>query len=115
MSTATVTAGKNPHSIAIDPSGKYVYVANYGDGTVSQYTVRADGSLSPMATPTVSTGVSLEFVAVDLSGRFVYVTIWGGGVLQYMIGTDGGLIPLNPATVATGFDPLSIATTGQFQ
>src|SRR5258708_17243714 len=61
MSTATVGAGTNPQSAAIDPSGKYAYVANNG-GNVSQYTVGTDGSLTPMSTAAVAAG----FYAHDL-------------------------------------------------
>jgi len=33
--TATVPVGKDPARLAVDPGTHTVYVANYGDGTVS--------------------------------------------------------------------------------
>ena len=39
--------GNLPNSIAIDPSGTILAVANYADNTVSVFTAAADGSLTP--------------------------------------------------------------------
>jgi DNA-binding beta-propeller fold protein YncE len=43
-------------SVIVDPSGKYVYVAKYGDGrsnngTVSAYSITTSGSTSGALTP----------------------------------------------------------------
>lgn len=43
---AVVGAGNGARSIAIDPSGKYVYVPNTWENNVSIYTVQPDGTLS---------------------------------------------------------------------
>jgi 6-phosphogluconolactonase len=55
MTPATVAAGPNPESVTVDPSGQFAYVANYGGGTVSQYTI-SSGVLTPNATVTVTAG-----------------------------------------------------------
>jgi 6-phosphogluconolactonase (cycloisomerase 2 family) len=49
-------AGINPKWVAVDPSGKFVYVANHGassgpvvpDGSVSAYQIGTDGALTPI-------------------------------------------------------------------
>ena len=41
--------GTSPQSVAIDPSGKFVYLANYGSADVSAYTISAGGALTPVA------------------------------------------------------------------
>jgi 6-phosphogluconolactonase len=91
----TVDAGKDPHSIAIDPTGRYAYVANdeLNDNTVSQYTIGADGMLRPMATPAAPTdGVSASNIVVDPTGRFVYVAHWNSSTIsQFAIGANGAL------------------------
>ena len=52
MSSATVVSDPGPNALTIDPSSKYLYVANMGDGsagpngTVGQYNINPDGSLS---------------------------------------------------------------------
>ena len=33
------SAGRNPIFVAVDPSGKFAYVANHADGTISGYTI----------------------------------------------------------------------------
>ncbi|MBV9345804.1 MAG: Ig-like domain-containing protein, partial [Gammaproteobacteria bacterium] len=55
MTPAKVAAGAAPYSVAVDPTGRYAYVANLDDGTVSQYIIGAGGSLSPMTPATVAT------------------------------------------------------------
>jgi len=61
MSPATVTAGIRPRSVTVDPTGRYAYVANYGDGinasTVSQFTIGTDGALNAMSPSTVAAGI----------------------------------------------------------
>lgn len=39
--------GVAPCHLAIDRSGKWLFVANYGDGTVAVYPIQADGRLGP--------------------------------------------------------------------
>jgi 6-phosphogluconolactonase (cycloisomerase 2 family) len=51
MNTATLATGSAPNSVAIDPAGRYAYVAERGSNTVSQFAIAADGSLTPLGTP----------------------------------------------------------------
>jgi 6-phosphogluconolactonase (cycloisomerase 2 family) len=39
------SGGTGPAHLSVDPQGKYVFVANYGGGTVAVVPVRADGSI----------------------------------------------------------------------
>ena len=114
MSTATVPAGSVPSSVTIDPSGKYVYVANYGlfgiaGGSISQYTIGAGGSLTPMTPATVAAGTNPTSVTVDSLGKYAYVANQGSNsVSQYTIGAGGALTPMASPTVATGTIPVSV-------
>jgi len=67
MAVATVSTGTSPVSFAAHPSGRYVYVANSGSNDVSQYTIGADGSLTPMALALAPAGMNPRSVAVDPS------------------------------------------------
>lgn len=114
--TTTATAGTNPYSIAVDPTGKYVYVANIGgsagslSGTLSQYTIASDGSAVPMSSPTADTQGSPTSVTVDPSGKYVYATNAANNtVSQFSIGTNGNLSSMSPSTV--DLDPLSAGTS----
>jgi YVTN family beta-propeller protein len=63
MNPATVLAGDTPTSIALDPSGKYVYVTNSGDNTVSQYSVAANGTLTALTQGAVAAGNAPNAIA----------------------------------------------------
>ena len=114
MTPATVPAGgssgkENAWFIKVDPTGRFAYVTNYFDGTVSQYGIDpTNGTLSPMTPATVSTdGTDAEAIAFDPSGKYAYVTIVGAtsatAVEQFRIDqTNGALSPLSPPTVTAG-------------
>jgi 6-phosphogluconolactonase (cycloisomerase 2 family) len=128
LSTASVPTGVGPVAIAPDPSGRYVYVVNSGDGTLSQYAVGTDGQLSALSPASVSISAALvgftriTGVAVDPSGHYLYVTVTGGDpapattLAQYSIGSDGTLAPLPAATqsLATFGGPLVIHPSGNY-
>ncbi len=99
----------NPFRVAIHPKGQYAYVTtNMGlgfnsQGSVAQFRVNADGTLTPLNPATVAAGASMSDVRVDNSGRYLYATSGGSlGVFQYSINqADGTLTPLNPPRVPT--------------
>jgi YVTN family beta-propeller protein len=115
-----VAAGTGPVQIALSPDGKSAYVANGGDpfaggGSVSQYTIRSDGSLSPKIPSTVSAGTSPYGVAVSADGKSVYVTDHGGrgarpGTLyRFEVDPRGALSPTPSDRLPAGIGPLRVA------
>ena len=108
--------GVGPASMAVDPTGRFAYVANEGcpdafDGSVSMYTINpTDGTLTSAGPPVTSGDFGADSVAVDPSGKFVYVANWGegntaGSVSMYAInGTTGILTPTGtiPAPCTSG-------------
>jgi 6-phosphogluconolactonase (cycloisomerase 2 family) len=48
--------------VTVDQSGRYVYVANAGDDTISQFTLGANGTLPATSTATVATGAGPDSV-----------------------------------------------------
>jgi 6-phosphogluconolactonase len=108
-STFTTTTGAdNPVSIAVDPAGKFAYVANIGcyDGAgsyVSMYTINpATGTLASIGPPASSQDFNANSVTVDPFGKFVYVANTGdyfdgydGSIITYAINaTTGALAPI---------------------
>ncbi len=100
--TFTITTGAvDPQSIAVDPAGKFAYVASAGcaaQGYVSMYTINpATGALASIAPPVPSQDEGTDWVVVAPSGKFAYVTSSGlfdtdGSVSIYAInGTTGAL------------------------
>jgi DNA-binding beta-propeller fold protein YncE len=115
-STFTITTGGvDPQAIAVDPTGKFAYVANTGcpdafAGNVSMYTIDpATGALASIG-PAVSTlDEGAHSIIVDLLSKFAYVANWGegdtaGSVSMYTINaTTGALTPTG--TIAAPCEP----------
>jgi 6-phosphogluconolactonase (cycloisomerase 2 family) len=108
---AIFPSGAGPSSIAINPADTFAYVANYNDGTVSQYVIGRGGALAviPNEPATINTQAGPSYVIVDPSGRYVYVANQGSGsISEYAIGADGALAP-----IGAGVTPYSAMTIGQ--
>ncbi len=107
-STGTIPAGTAPTSVAVDPTGKFVYVTSSGSNDVSIYTIDAStGALTSAGQ--ISAGTSPSFVAVDPTGRFAYVTNSGSNdVSMYTIDTTTGALT-SVGSVMADSAPSSIA------
>src|SRR5258708_17186658 len=111
-----------PHSVAVDPTGKFAYVANAGEfgtfrGSVSAYSIGANGALTPVPGSPFEAGLASHSVAVDPTGKFAYVVnAFADTVSAFSIGTCGALTPLSGSPFATRNNPFSVAVdpTGKF-
>ena len=103
-------AGGELISIAVDPSGRYVYAAGFAyAGLVSQYAIESNGALNALSPAAVSTGLYSQSVTVDPSGKYVYVVNYSDATIsQFVIGSNGAL--LSPATVSAGVGPVFVVT-----
>ena len=105
-------AGSEPSAIAIDPSGRYAYVANSGSNNVSAFHIDENsGRLMPVSGSPFAAGSSPSSVAVDSSGQFVYVTNKASdNVSGYTINsTTGALTAISGSPFAAGTSPISVA------
>jgi 6-phosphogluconolactonase len=118
LSIASVPTGVTPTGIVSDPTGRYVYVVNSGDATISQYAVGTDGSLVALSPAVVLIAGPFQFagfaLSVDPGGQFLYVV--GSprdppgptaSIAQYSIESDGTLVPL-----AQAYLTLSVSASG---
>jgi len=111
LSPATVSvsasAGANPESIAIDPTGSWAFTANPGSGTVS--TLRIAPTTGELTTiQEIATGLTQPTgIAVDPSGQYVYATDLGSDqVTEFSVDlTTGALTELGTVTVPQGSLP----------
>lgn len=112
------TLGAMPGAAALDVSGSFLYVANSGDATLSQFSIGAGGQLTPLTPSTVAAGTQPMSIAVSAgpSGGHLYVASSDltaptgiGSISQFSMGADGALTPLIPATVSAGARPVAIA------
>jgi len=65
MNGPDVPTGQWPIQVVVDPSGKFAFVTNSGDGTVSQFTITNTGALNPNGT--LSLGVTYGPVAIAIA------------------------------------------------
>jgi 6-phosphogluconolactonase len=117
--------GADPCYISLDPSGRYVLVANYSGGTVAVLPIAADGSLEPASDVVRHEGSSVHptrqerahphMVAPTPDGRFILVTDLGTDrVHVYELDTATGRLEANQqwpgfVTVEAGSGPRHFA------
>jgi len=94
---------------AATPDGRFVYVTNFGDGTISSYVVGDGGGLElhePVAASTRLGEAGVRDEAISRDGRFLYaIDADVQRVFGWTVGADGRLEPIGelegvPATVA---------------
>ena len=95
--------GRGPCHISVDPKGRFIYVSNYGSGTLSVYPINSDGSLDT-ASDVIhhvgngphpnQKGPHVHSVIPSADGKFVYVCDLGVDKLFfYQVKNKGKLIP----------------------
>ena len=109
-----VSVAAGPISIAVEPTGKFVYVANYTTNTVSAYAINAStGALTAIGSPVPAGGANPNFIAIDPTGKFAYVANnmpnGIGSVSVYAINANTGALTAIGSPVPAGSDPSSIA------
>jgi 6-phosphogluconolactonase (cycloisomerase 2 family) len=94
---------------AITNDGRFAYVTNFGDGTISSYSIGADGSielLEPVAASTRLGEKGIRDEAISRDGRYLYaIDADAQRVFGWTVGDDGRLAPVGefegvPVTVA---------------
>jgi YVTN family beta-propeller protein len=114
-SIGIIASGALPHSVAVDPAGKFAYVANFGSNDASMYTINATtGALTSIGT--IAAGTGPDFLVVDPAGKFAYVTNFGSNdVSMYTINaTTGALTSIGTIAAGTGPDFLVVDPAGKF-
>jgi PKD repeat protein len=104
-----VNTGLDARSIAIDPSGRFLYVANYGSNTISAYTINSrTGALTSSGAP-VTAGGGPSCIAVDPTGRFAYVVNSGANTVSiFSVNGSTGALTSVGVPVATMSNPSCI-------
>jgi 6-phosphogluconolactonase len=110
--------GKTPQGLAITPNGNFLYTANFGDGTLSEFSIGSDGTLTPLeGSPVGETYLGPIALLVDNSGQYLYVANkTSGNVAAYSISSSGTLLLLSNSPFGAGGNPGVIASdpSGQY-
>lgn len=105
------TVGLNPDSLVIDPSNKFLYVANRVSDDISAFVVNSStGALTPITGSPFPAGSEPDNMVVDPSGKHVYVANQrSGDVWVYTIDSETGtLTPINGSPFSVGSSPASL-------
>ncbi len=113
--SVALNGGDGSRSLAVDPAGNFLYVANEFSADVSVLAIDSGGALteisgSPYATGTPGTNGSYT-VAVDSSGAFLYVTNNSANdVSAFTVdAVTGALTAISGSPFSTGTGPAGIA------
>jgi 6-phosphogluconolactonase len=103
--------GAQPSAVQIDRSGKYVYVANRADATITGYAIGSSGSLITLSGSPYPSGTQVISLGADKSSTYILAGALGGSpdLSMYSIDTaNPGKLILVTST-ATGTDPAGVS------
>ena len=119
------SSGTGPAGVAVTPDGKFLYVSNQFDGTVTPFSVNASGVLTRGLV--VPVGTAPSGLAITPNGGFLYVanssTVSGFAICNQIVTScndptapDGVLTALTGSPFSSGLGPVSIvaAPSGKF-
>ncbi|WP_419805790.1 lactonase family protein [Terriglobus sp.] len=86
--TAVYSTGGTPTSVALDNTGKYVYVTNQADSTITGYAIGTNEALTPIAGSPFSSGIGATSIGMDSTGKWVLVASTGGSPDLTLYGFD---------------------------
>ena len=80
-----------PSWVMTDRNGKYLYVVNSGNGTISEYKIdQSTGALSALGTATIATGTSPVYGTTDVNNHLFVANGGDNTISSYTIDTSGG-------------------------
>ena len=125
LTPATINCEYDPNSLAVDPSGKYLYAVNLKGGasntggSISQCTIDpTTGELAAMTPAVVAAGGSSTDIAVHPSGKWAYAPSAKNPnplMIQYTIGVNGTLAQTATTPLSEPFTTfLAIHPSGKY-
>ena len=102
--------GTNPISSAMDPQGKFLFVANITSNDVSVFRVNsANGAIESLRGSPFAAPYGPAAVALDWSGEYLYVvSAYSQSVSQFTIDGDSGRLRTIGPPLRAGVGPVSI-------
>ncbi len=101
--------GSDPSSVTLDPSGKFVYVANTADATISAFTLDStSGALSPVSGSPFPSGGQGSIngplgIVADAAGKYIYVCNASNDISVFTFNSQtGALTALAGSPFASG-------------
>jgi 6-phosphogluconolactonase len=119
LSESPYTVGSGAQSLVIHPSGKFLYVANSGQGEndVSLFDINSDGTVTEV-TPRTSVGTLPFLLAMDSAGSYLYVAnALSNNISVFSIdASQGTLSPVAGSPFSINLSPknMQLAPSGKF-
>jgi 6-phosphogluconolactonase (cycloisomerase 2 family) len=111
-SIGTVATGSG--SVAVEPTGKYVYTRDFSTLNISAYRINAaTGMLSLIGTVPGGDGIYIPPAFVP-TGRFAYYVVQGTGVFVYTIDVNTGALSENDMVITGDHTSIAVDPTGKF-
>jgi 6-phosphogluconolactonase len=98
--------------LKVDPSGKFLYVANSGSDNISAYAITStNGSLTPISGSPFGTGMTPVGLSIMASDKFLYVANSGSNnVSAFSLSSSSGVLTrISGSPFAAGTKPSSVA------
>jgi 6-phosphogluconolactonase (cycloisomerase 2 family) len=113
VSGSPFATGARPFSVAVDPSGRFLFTANQQGGSISVFTIDgASGQLAAVPGDPQSGLNAPHSITIDPTGRFAYVACGDGTVHVFSVDVNlGALTPRAQATQVGGI-PYFVLVTG---
>lgn len=114
-SSGSSLTGQNPADVAVDPLGRYIWVANVADSSISIFKITpGTGELVPSGLP-YQLGVDPGGLSVDPAGDYLYVSLpEDDEIVGLRILANGDLTEVDRTSFGDGPTSVSIDPTGQF-
>jgi 6-phosphogluconolactonase len=118
VNTTPLTPGTGPQGAAIDPAGKFVFVAHQGGNNISVFSLDpSTGAPSPVSGSPFASPAGPHKVVVHPNGKFAYVAATGAGqIAVFSIGADGTLTPAagSPFAARNNLNWMTMDAAGKF-
>ena len=86
--TTVYAAGTQPYAVTLENTGKYVYVANRTDGTITGYAIGTNAALTAISGSPFSSGVAVTSLGTDSSGKWLLAAAYSGSPDLSLYGFD---------------------------
>ncbi|MGC2164154.1 MAG: beta-propeller fold lactonase family protein [Silvibacterium sp.] len=96
--------------LAVDPAGKYLFVAETGANAVRVLSIATSGALTEVTGSPFKTGLGPTGVLVDSTGSYVYATNRTDGTVSAftLATTTGSLTAISGSPFSTGINPVDL-------
>jgi len=113
------TVGSGAYSVVIHPSGKFLYVANPGQGEndVSLFDINSDGTVSEV-TPRTPVGTQPFLLAMDPAGKYLYcANALSNDISAFSIDSSSGVLTAvtgSPFQIRLSVKSMALSPSGNF-